>query len=51
MPVESMSGKAAFLATVARFATHLFADHVSQHPKTFFRPSFFRFIEMVPAAG
>ncbi len=47
MPVECMSGKPAFLAAIAWFAAHLLTNHVSQHPKAFFRPPFFRFVEMV----
>ena len=47
MPVECMSGKSAFLAAIAWFAAHLLTNHVSQHPKAFFRPPFFRFVEMV----
>ncbi len=46
MPVECMSGKPAFLAAIAWFAAHLLTNHVSQHP-AFFRPPFFRFVEMV----
>ncbi len=47
MPVKCMSGKPAFLAAIAWFAAHLLTNHVSQHSKAFFRPPFFRFVEMV----
>ena len=47
MPVQGVGSKTALLAAVARFAPHLFTNHVTQNPQTRLRAPFFRLIKMV----